>query len=454
MLKKLLIICNSPMPEDICENRPAAGIRSYQFLKACTGKYEIKCVAIEMAPVEKAFDETIVRIGKENFAQVQNVHDEFKPDLILGVNTYPSYVACGLHTEAPIWADLNGWIMAEAQAQAYKIGGDSFLPHYFEYEKRILARADKFSAVSHRQADAILGSLAWAGRLNNANFGTEMVCTIPNWTEDFLSDKNGVDHGALAKIPSGKFNLLWLGGYNTWVDEELLFKGIEKAMNEIPDLHFVSTGGAISGLDDKTFARFLEMVNASRFKDRFVFLGWVKTDEIPLIYGACNVGLNIDRACVETHTGARNRINEMMKFSLPVITTLGSEIAGECVRVGAGIGIGRDDYMGSGKGGARGEGVALEFTGAIASAYGLWRDGGLKEMGGKGRAYIIEECSFEKVCEPFLNWEGVRSGGASSLGSNGMVDVGISKVKAGVEYFKMNGAKKFFEKAKGKILRK
>lgn len=440
------------MPEDISENRPAAGIRSYQFLKACEGKFEIKTVAIEMAPVEKAFDESIVRVSKENFAQVQNVHDEFKPDLILGVNTYPSYVACGLNTSAPIWADLNGWIMAEAEAQAYKIEGDSYLPHYFEFEKRILARADKFSAVSKREADALLGSLAWAGRLNNANFGKELVCHIPNGTEDFLSDKNGVDHGALAKIPSGKFNLLWLGGYNTWVDEELLFKGVEKAMEEIPELNFVSTGGAISGLDDKTFARFLELVNASRFKDRFIFLGWVKTSEIPLIYGACNVGLNIDRACVETFTGARNRINEMMKFGLPVITTLGSEIAGECVRVGAGIGIGRADYSGSGKGGARGEGVATDFSSAILQAFSSWKAGALKEMGARGRKYILEECNFEKVCAPFLGWEGGRTSGPSSIGNGGLVDTGLSKMKAGVEYLKMNGTKKFLEKAKGKIL--
>ena len=222
-------------------------------------------------------------------------------------------------------------------------------------------------------------------------------------------------------------------------------------MAEIPELNFISTGGAIAGLDDKTFARFMEFVNASAYKDRFIFLGWVKTNEIPLIYGACNVGLNIDRSCVETFTGARNRINEMMKFGLPVITTLGSEIAGECVRAGAGIGIGRADYTGSLKGGARGEDVALEFSSAISQAFSLWKADTLKEMGGRGRKYILEECNFEKVCKPFLKWEGVRTSGPSSIGTGGIVDSGLSKVKAGVEYLKTNGTKKFLEKAKGKF---
>jgi glycosyltransferase involved in cell wall biosynthesis len=219
-------------------------------------------------------------------------------------------------------------------------------------------------------------------------------------------------------------------------------------MNEIPDIYFVYTGGAISGIDDKTFARFSEMVNASRFKDRFVFLGWVKTNEIPLIYSECSVGLNIDRACVETFTGARNRINEMMKFGLPVITTIGSEISEECVRVGAGIGVGGIKI--EGKGGARGESVIGEFSDAILKMHEAWKSGNLREMGARGRKYIIEECNFEKVCAPFLGWEPARTAGPASLGGSGM-EAGLSKVKAGVEYLKMNGTKKFLEKAKGKI---
>lgn len=430
------------MPEDNCGNRPAAGLRSYQFLKSCIGKFDVKCVAIEMSPVEKAFDESIIRVSKDNTTKVQNVHDEFQPDLILGVNTFPSYIACGLKTDRPIWADLNGWIMSEAQAQAYKMKSDAYLAHYFELEKRILMRADYFSAVSKREADALLGSLAWAGRLNSGNFGVELVHHIPNGTEDFLSDRASADYGAIAKISSGKFNLLWLGGYNTWVDEELLFKGVEDAMAKSPDVEFVSTGGGIPGLDDKTFARFLEFVNASPYKDRFKFLGWVKTEEIPLIYKACSLGLNIDRDCVETHTGARNRINEMMKFAMPVITTLGSEISYECVKAGAGFGVSGVGGGGAGVGGSRGDLAVKEFSDAILKSLELWKNGTLGEMGSRGRKYILEECNFVKVCKPFLEWEGGRTAGASNLGASG-VDNGLSKVKAGIEYLKQNGVKKF-----------
>ncbi len=478
------------MPEDIAESRPAGGIRSYQFLKACEGKFEIKCVAIEMAPVEKVFDESIVRVEKKDFKSVQNVHDEFKPDLILGVNTYPSYLACRLKTNAPIWADLNGWIMAEAEAQAFKMQSDAYLPHYFEFEKTILKRADKFSAVSKREEYALLGSLAWAGRLNASNFGTEMVCTIENGTEDFLSDKvlsegeadflngealsegeaknfssdkalkGGAENGAnsepsesvVSKISKDKFNILWLGGYNTWVDEELLFKGVEMAMENCPELEFVSTGGAIAGLDNKTFERFLNWVNASKYKDRFKFLGWVKTSEIPLIYEACSLGLNIDRICVETITGARNRINEMMKFSLPVLTTLGSEIASKCVGACAGFGIGRIDYLGSLNNGHRGEKVVLEFRDGLIKAYELWKKDELSKMGENGRKYIIQECNFAKVCEPFLRWDGKRTAGATNLGDSG-VGRFSAKIKGALNYIKQNGARKFLRKVVGKVVR-
>ena len=53
-------------------------------------------------------------------------------------------------------------------------------------------------------------------------------------------------------VPEDAFVVLWSGGYNVWSDIETLLQGLEKAMDEQPSIHFLSTGGAISGHDDAT----------------------------------------------------------------------------------------------------------------------------------------------------------------------------------------------------------
>jgi len=272
--------------------------------------------------------------------------------------------------------------------------------------------------------------------------------------------------------------MLWMGGYNTWVDEITLFKGVTEAMKKCEKLYFVSTGGEISGLDNKTFAKFKELIEKSEFRNRFVFLGWVNTADIPYVYKRANLGLNTDRKCAETIFGARNRLNEMMKFGLPIVTTLGSEISRECTAYGAGVGVKSGDY----------EGLAS----AISTIYREWYNGGrdsarLREYGARGREYTGKFCGYNVVCEPILKWlenprpapdrgsvgesfgNGLfgRIGGgfggergiiARFLGTTGGV-FGLFKKflrtsRSGVRYLKQNGLKKFSKKAWQKFLGK
>lgn len=436
-MTKVLIIGNSPLPTDNAEMRPAAGLRTYQFLKACrSAGFDVQLVTVAMAASEASEDGQIILLKDDPrlMRRLQVACDEFGPDLILGVNTFPSSLACGLRSDAPLWADLNGWVMSEAQAQAYKLGSNDYLGHYFAMERRIIRRADKFSAVSVPQKHALLGELASAGRLNRESFGYEFVHHVANGTEWFKGEKEASEGDILAKIPRNKFVALWLGGYNTWVDEKMLFKGMEDAMAECDDLVYVSTGGRIKGLDNETFLRFLKMVDGSRFKDRFVFLGWVDTEDIPGIYGRSDVGLNVDRRCVETLTGARNRINEMMKFRLPVVTTLGSEISYECVAAEAGLGVESGDAEG--------------LTAALMEMYQADEDR-LEAFGRRGRDYILRECGYERLGVEFVEWarDAKRAPDYSVK-----VDLGRGAgVKGGLRYLRENGVGKFFKKLWQKI---
>jgi len=371
-------------------------------------------------------------------------------------------LASRLRFSAPFWADLNGWVMAEAQAQAYKMDSDDYLDHYYNMERSIVSRADKISVVSKPQENALYGELAAFGRMSKDSFGYKFVEHIPNGTEWFDGERGLKDElpsglgEVLGRVPKDAFMMLWMGGYNTWVDEITLFKGVSEAMKKCEKLYFVSTGGEISGLDNKTFAKFKELIEKSEFRNRFVFLGWVDTADIPYIYGRAHLGLNVDRKCAETFFGARNRLNEMMKFGLPVVTTLGSEIARECTEFGAGVGVRSGNYE--------------ELASAICTIYREWYNGGrdsarLKEYGARGREYTEKFCGYAFTCESVLKWlenprpapdrgsGGARFGGGFgggvlgvTLAVFGLVKRPLRAVKTGTRYLKQNGFKKFFKK--------
>ena len=436
-MKKILLIGNSPLPEENTSSRPAAGLRTHQFLEILRKNHIVQLVTIAMPecyekavkPMKKRHDEGFseARISKDDPGLpkfVQEVCDDFEPDVIVSVNTFPSFVASRLTFDAPLWCDLNGWVMAEGQAQAYKKNSNDYLGHYMAMEKSILQRADKISTVSRRQADAILGELAAFGRLNKASFGYDFVAHIPNGTEHFDSDK--AEKELAIDVPESAVVAAWIGGYNTWVDEETLFEGLEAAMRKNDKLYFVSTGGSVKGLDKGTFGRFKEMISESEYKARFVFLGWVETDQMAKIYGRADFGLNVDRMCTETQTGARNRVNEMMKFGLPVVTTRGSEIADEVSRVGAGIAV------------ESGNSEAL--AGAILKIC----ETDLSKMGENGKRYIKEECNYKKVMRPLTEW--LKNPSKSPDADDKSRFRRAGKLKTFWKYLRENGLKKTFVK--------
>jgi len=444
-MKKILVVGNSPLPNENTKCRPAGGLRTYQFLKTLEHVKDVAVKNVNIAMPEcydnkEAGEGSISKDDPSLVKKLQAVHDSFKPDILIGVNTFPSYMASRLKSDATFWADLNGWVMAEAQAQAFKSGHNDYLPHYYEMERSILSRADKVSAVSKNEMYAILGELAMLGRLRAENFDYNFMEHVPNATEMFENEKNFGNASEnvrkkFEKLPKNAFKLLWLGGYNTWVDEETLFDGVEKAMERCKNLHYISTGGEIAGLDNKTFARFKARIEKSEFKDRFVFLGWVDTADIPYIYKEVDAGLNVDLHCVETLTGARNRINEMMKFGVPVVSTLGSEISYEMEKHGCGLGVT--------------SGNALELTEAIARLYRLWgaKSDEFFEFGKCGQMYIKEKCSYEACGKPVLKWLRVnhKSDHGGSRFTRAMPSK-IGKARIILRYVKENGLKKTFFK--------
>ncbi|MBT3864841.1 hypothetical protein HOE67_02990 [Candidatus Peregrinibacteria bacterium] len=364
---------------------------------------------------------------------MQAVCDEFQPDVVVAVNLKVAYLVSKLRFDGKFWADLKGWAMSKAQIESHKLGDDRLVREFSKMEEAVLKQADAVSCVSESQKFATLGELALLRRLGGETFEKEFVYAIENALEDFEIDKiekvisevprgpsmdnawsagtfEQVEEDGLryfrgdsafcgANVPSNAFVVLWMGGYSAWVDEETLFRGVEGAMAAIEEregqdarrkIYFVSTGGISDGHDasNKTFLRFKELIDLSRFKDQFKFLGWVAVRHLPYIYQEADIGLNVDRICLETLTGARNRLCEMIKFKLPVVTTLGTEISYKLAGNGAckGIESGSADGVRDG---------ILELFHNPARR---------KDYCDKGRKYFDERCSYNRVMKPFVKW--------------------------------------------------
>ncbi|MDI6783264.1 MAG: hypothetical protein QME64_04100 [bacterium] len=320
---------------------------------------------------------------------LNQVHEEFQPDCLLGINTHAAWMTAQIKTNKPFWADLNGYSMAEAQVKSFQVQDDKWVRYFWNQEKTVINRADIFSTVSLPQKYALIGELATIRRLNAATAGYDFVHHIPNSIEnqDWQHTKT-VLRGKEAK--EADFVILWSGSYNTWTDIEFLYTGITRAMEQNSQIKFVSTGGKIDGHDDETYPRFLKMVNESRFRNRFIFKGWIPLDEVPNYYFESNLGLNIDGNNYEVAFGARNRLNSMIKAGLPILTTLGSEITQILQK----------------------EHLALTFPiGNIETfvEHILWAVNHIEELnqlGLKAKQYIFDHWTFEKTTIPAQKWAG------------------------------------------------
>ncbi len=401
--KNVLVIGYAPLPSENPQRLYAGSIRTDAFVNVLKKKNNVRLLGMRIKGSyrdEKKLPVIIMDFLKgfeyfsiddkqfSNLNLLKKLSNDFRPDIVVGVNSVPSYYAALLELNKPFWADLNGSLICEFQLKAAAEKDNFYLWHFLRIELDIIHNADKFSVVSMPQKYELIGELAAIGRINSLNIFYNFVEVIQNpiLPLEYKHNKN-VIRGKF--VNKDDFIVLWTGGYNYWTDVNFLFKGLETTMRLNKKIKFVSLGGGIAGHNNKTFERFKKLVETSDFKDNFIFIGWVETEDVPNYYFESNVGINIDSYSYETLTGARNRLNDMMKAGLPILTTLGTEIS-KIIKeydLGFTIDIGDQD----------------SFTNRILelSNTPIQR---LKSIGEKGRDYAIKHWQSKMVLKEFLNW--------------------------------------------------
>ncbi|GEM_PF-459129 len=275
-----------------------------------------------------------------NLPHLQRVAESFRPDALLGINAGPAALLAQVNWPAPLWVDLFGHLMVEAQGKAAMMRSNLFLKDAWRVEELLMRRADHFSTCSRRQIYAVHGQLGAVGRLNHQTFRYHFCSFMPPAYDPFHVEP---PQGSSPEIPGGMvpedaFIVLWSGGYNTWTNVDALACALDHAMAQCPNLHFISTGGQLYGHDEITYPRFESLIARSRWADRCHLLGWVDAAQLPHLYAQANLALCFDSDNLETMFGTRTRIVNLLAAGLPVLTTRGSEIVedlerAQCIRV-------------------------------------------------------------------------------------------------------------------------
>ncbi len=345
-MKKILAVGIGPLLEPGVRKIGGQCLRTWHFVKPIIDRGDhVRLYTIPIPdrdlnltdlPVEekkdyKGFDYTCVNRHDlvELTGLLERAIEEFKPDVLLGINSFPSRALAAVKSRLPLWVDLNGYTMVEGQTKCRLYQRDDDLRYFWDQEIGIVRRADKFSVVSKPQMYALLGELAFAGRLNRWTFDYEFVHWTPNAVNEMYtwapSSHDKVLRGVV--VPEDAFIILWSGGFNTWTDVEFLYRTVTAAMERYSSIHFVATGGMVDGHDELTYRRFQNLIDESPFRDKFHLQGWIDAELIPSFYAESDLGINVDSFNYETVFGARNRLVNMMAMGLGVLTTLGTEIS-------------------------------------------------------------------------------------------------------------------------------
>ncbi len=341
-MKKVLLLglCPLPTENDTCTLAP--GKRTWQFARSLLEDGHRVCMVCsrhlasyknaQLKDIQAEDHGNLIYYSTtqsvfESGTWLQTIHDRFEPDCIVGATVYPSYIATRLNTDKPVWADLFGHIMAEAQTKSFVFKDNYYLSKLWKMERTILDRADIFSVVSTPQSYATIGELGTRGRLNSSTTGYFFVRIIPCSINDSIVNAPANPHPVSEpilrniQVRDDDFVILWSGGYNTWTDVNTLFNALERIFSINQKIKFVSTGGQIESHDELTYQHFLNMINHSPYRDHFIMNGWVPFNEVPRYWQEADVGINIDLFSYEAILGSRNRILDWMQAGLPVVTT-------------------------------------------------------------------------------------------------------------------------------------
>jgi len=147
-------------------------------------------------------------------------------------------------------------------------------------------------------------------------------------------------------------------------------------------------GGSTTNTQNAPYGRFLGQIETSPYRERFRMLGWQPVNQVPDYYRQADVGINLDAFHYETLLGTRTRLVEMMRYGLPVITSLGCELSVIIQQQALGLTFSIGDVD------AFGDCLVALATDSTAR----------QEMARRAQGYASKQLSFAETTRPFREW--------------------------------------------------
>ena len=262
----------------------------------------------------------------EDFKDCKKAIRKLNLDVLISVNNYTSYLACKIPGEFYRICDLNGTFAYELQAQCFWEQNDLRYLILKHRQKKILKKADLITTVSLAQKNSVIGQLSLVGGSGYKNLSKNLVEVIENsQTKSFDSCYNKEKFNL--DTPTNSQKLLFLGSFNNWVDEESLIESFSLAKVKNPNLILILTGRKNSEFGNGKYENFMKIAKKKKLTNSIFHLGFIDYLDMKSLIEFCDLGIVCDLKIYESQLGARNRINEMLKFGLPVLCTKASQIS-------------------------------------------------------------------------------------------------------------------------------
>lgn len=296
----------------------------------------------------QAFPEPLSDTRRKISRRVQQSLSAFQPQAVISAGSViASWVTTQLKHTLPLWYDVKGAFIPELQLRMESPDAAATFETFSVY-KQMLLRGDRFSAVTERQADMLMGELGMVGRLNPLTLNDSLVTVKPTGLPPDSPRRQVNTHRVRGRLCGEKdFVLFSSGGFNTWQDTRTFFETVERVLTARNDACFVCIGGGIGGHHDKGYQMFKDWIAASAVRDRCFLEGWVPQDQVVEYESEADLGLNFDLDVPESRYGDRSRFLSWMARRVGIATTPVSPPSASLVREGLALGLPVGDSEGA-----------------------------------------------------------------------------------------------------------
>ncbi len=314
-MSRILLIGSGPMPDKTIKLMGFPQLRMWSILK------RLRSQGHEVIPLLVGKTEgKELSIDPERLDAPATVRDlSRKFDCCVSAGPFlPALVSTWVHPEIPLWLDWPSDPHADFHARINAPGSEQDLSSAAavqEIANIALCRADAIGVISERQRWATMGQLLMLGR--SEPLLNEIIHTIPI-AFDFPNP------GLVSNASKRKAKFSLCGGANTWLADEEICAGLDKALSSDDSFEICWMGGPIPNHYTAGWKRIEQW--ARKHPKRVNLLEWPEHGKMIEQLSDSVGGIWLDRKGVEPLLGSRTRALLFSWMGLEIIGSPSTEL--------------------------------------------------------------------------------------------------------------------------------